>query len=125
LSEQEISNSYYNFDSLEKGCCNFISLVNYNELGYNSSAYLKNISSSSKLFYDKFDGGINRNISLYQIRGMTSFDTDEEYYNLLLDECLMEAFHVLNFNESVVESESYHVGEDNGNCSKLIQDGIY
>jgi hypothetical protein len=121
----EILNHFLNYDGMVKGCCNYVTLINYNLLGYNQSAYKENVSSFSRIFYDYFENGIDYNVSLYNISGMTSDTESEKYYNLLVDQCLVRIFNIYDFNISKAEAIPYHEGFDNADCSKLIEKGIY
>ncbi len=124
LNNNEISQNYYNFDETSKGCCNYITLINPNLFGFNSSEYNKNISYSSKQFFDYYfrNQGF-KNASLWELTNITSNKTNEEYYNFLVDNCLVQTYN-LPYNNSV-ELKIRNFGDDYGSCKNLIRMGIY
>lgn len=120
----EIKNNFYNFKANAKGCCNYISLINPNTMGYNiSPTYDENISYSSKIFYDYYERGIDKyNITLYELTNLSSNVIDEPFYNLKFDICLMQAYSVFDYDPDpqiiVGSNESF-------DCSYLVTEGIY
>ncbi len=128
LSEQEITQNYFNYAGRAKGCCNYITLINPNLMGYNDTSYRKFYSYSSKLFFDN----VSRNMPLYditliEVTNITSYNTNENYYNFLLDACLMKAYSITGFPSNITYSPYYNVtsGFDNLTCENLIKAGIY
>lgn len=122
LSENEINLNYYNYKSISKGCCNYVTLVSPNKMGYNTLAYSDKVSYSSKAFYDYYNRGKKYNLTLYEITNITSSQIDEEYYNFRFDLCMMGAFQVFNFdtNPKIIPGDSYSAF-----CSELVSRGIY
>jgi len=128
LKDQEVENNYYNYASLAKGCCNYILLVNPNNLGYNNIAFQKNISYSTKLFYDYHKFGKSYNMSLYNLTNVTSSDTSKNFYNFLFDDCINHAFSASDYQleDPNIKLDLYKLdGEDNASCSNLVKMGIY
>ncbi len=122
LSKSEIIQSYNNFNSVSKGCCNYMHMINPNYFGYNDPAYLENISYSAKTFYDYYNRNINLyNFTLYNLTNFTSTIVTEQYYNLLLDHCMLEAY---NFPKFVYLVNPHRIGKD-VSCIELIRDGVY
>ncbi len=123
LTKDEIIINYYNYDSSSKGCCNYINLINPNKMGYNSLTYNDDISYSSKLFYDYYKRGEDfKNISLVSFDNITSDTISENYYNLKLDFCLMNAYNVYDYVDDLIIFEGEN---DTNSCSSLIRKGIY
>ncbi len=129
LSDEEIEQNYYNYASFSKGCCNYLTLINPNLMGYNTTLYTKNISYSSKLFFDfyKRDGYLNPskyNITLLNVTNITSYTTNNEFFNFVVDDCLLQAYSIGNYG---AEPFGYHKsdGAYNFSCYNLIKAGIY
>lgn len=123
LSQNEILLNYYNYNSIAKGCCNYLNLINPNDMNFNDINHNISLSYSTKLFYDYYNGSnIYYNITLFEIENLTSKSFSENYYNLKFDICLMDAFEILSF----IPDSNYTEGEENtGICAYLIQEGIY
>ncbi|USN44485.1 MAG: LamG domain-containing protein [Candidatus Woesearchaeota archaeon] len=125
LSAKEIEGLYRNYGAIAKGCCNYITLVNPEKFGYNTVAFRKNVSYSSKLFYDYYNNSPEiTNITLRDVTNITSLDTSKPHYNFLIDACLNDAFSIADYDFRDVVSFNT-IGEDYFNCSYLIQKGIY
>lgn len=124
LTDNEIKINYYNYQSSAKGCCNYLTLINPNKMGYNiSSTYDGNISYSSKLFYDYYKRGFNfNNISLVKLQNFTSNITSSNYYNFNSDFCMMNAYNMFDYGglPTIVEGENNTMS-----CKNLIQLGVY
>ena len=122
LENSHIKDLTYNFNSIEKGCCNYIILLNPNKFGYNSSSYLENVSYDSTMFFDYVDTSNVLNISLYtNISGLTTLNESEDYYNFKLNYCIGE---VLSLNYSLILDMK--IGEENtSSCFDLIRKGYY
>jgi len=128
LSQKEITLNYRNYRSFGKGCCNYITLVNQNKLNYKTGAHFDKISSSSSIFYNHYSKGINYDITLYKSTNFTSLTNTEDYYNLLLDDCLLASYNFFDYDPKtyVLTSNAYNVGlPGNNKCSNLIKQGIY
>lgn len=122
LDAEEIIMNYYNYASIAKGCCNYLTLINPNDLGYDDPAYDENISYSSKVFYDHHFRDIDRsNITIFGPTNLTSDDVSEPYYNLRFDMCVMSAMNIFDFDS---DSEIV-LGEIGDECYQLIREGIY
>lgn len=126
LSPEEILAGYYNYDSVAKGCCNYLMLINPNMLGYNVTAYKRNASFSLPLFKQYFIQNNPYNITLYNITNITTYNPLKKYTNFVADECLVNAFNMRDYgsggNPGVKLS---HWGKDYANCSYLIKKGFY
>ncbi len=128
LSKEEILYNYYNYDSFSKGCCNYLSPVNYNLFGYNTSANKKNISSSSKIFYKYEDTNPLPDMILFNVTNLSSQDTQIPFYNLMFDKCLADAYDIFSYEDDlknihvdVVDSNA-NIGID---CKDLVKEGYY
>ena len=128
LSYYEILRNYYNYGSFSKGCCNYLSMINPNSMGYNDSAYKKNISYSSKLFYRYKDVNLVPDIILYNVTNLTSQDTQVPFYNLMFDKCLADAYDIFSYED---DDGNMHVDVVDVNatkgvdCKDLARDGFY
>ena len=122
LENSHIKDLTYNFNSIEKGCCNYVILLNPNKFGYNSSSYLENVSYDSTMFFDYIGASNVLNISLYtNISGLTTLNESEDYYNFKLNYCIGE---VLSLNYSLILDMK--IGEENtSSCFDLIRKGYY
>ncbi|NCC70930.1 LamG domain-containing protein, partial [bacterium] len=87
LSSKDIENLYFNYRSFSGGCCNYISLINPNLLGYNTSNFDDlNISYSSRLFFDNISmNNFLPNITLFNVTNITSSETFKNYYQFKVD----------------------------------------
>lgn len=128
LSKEEIVLNYYSFDTFAKGCCNIISLVNTNKLGFNTSSFNLNVSISSKLFIETYFGGrpLENNI-LINLENITSNQTNDIYYNAFFDICLLETYNLADYYEELAEDMFFDLSQPNTgfNCETLILNGIY
>jgi len=123
LTEEEITQNYYNFASKGKGCCNYITLINPNLMGFNDSVnYNKNVSYNSKLFFDYYNKNIDYNLTLWNLSNLSSQQTDKEYYNFMLDDCMIQAFNVFSFDYNI---ETVKFGLYNDSCYSYVREGIY
>ena len=123
LTEEEITQNYYNFASKGKGCCNYITLINPNLMGFNDSVnYNKNVSYNSRLFFDYYNKNIDYNITLWNLSNISSQQTDKEYYNFMLDDCMIQAYNVFSFDYNV---ETVNFGLYNDSCYNYVREGIY
>lgn len=126
LNQKEILRNYHNFNSESKGCCNYITLINPNAMGFNQSPYNETFSSySSKFFFEKYNFGKNYNVTLYNISNITSDFNNLNYTNFLADICILEAYSIFSFNHTIDPALEENVGEYNFTCSNLISNGIY
>ena len=128
LQENEIKLNYRNYQSFGKGCCNYVTIINQNLLGYNTASYTDQVSSTSTLFYDNYIDSNWYNITLFNSSFFTSLDTSQEYYNLLLDVCMYETYNYLDYdtNATIIPSLSHYEGiVGSNNCNYLISQGYY
>ncbi len=125
LTSDEIKYNYYNFQSNSKGCCNYVTLINPNKMGFNSTTYNKNISYNSKLFFDKYNRGIDRNITLWEIKNITDSNTNNNYYNFIIDDCMLQTLNVYSYNYTTNPNIIRTIGEYNNSCDNLVRAGIY
>jgi hypothetical protein len=126
LPIEDIKLNYGNYDSFGKGCCNYITLVNQNALGYNNVGYDNNVSSSSTLFYNYYNEAQWYNITLYESNNFTSPSTSVDYYNLLLDLCVFEVYNYLDYDPEVVYNTPRNYGTSSSlQCKNLISAGYY
>lgn len=127
LSNKKIKENYYNYDSNSKGCCNYVTLINPNKMGYNSSSYNGLVSYNSNLFYDYYTNSKDYNMTLWRIINITSAtDTSKNYYNFMLDDCLISAFNIDAWGyESNVNQTYVKLGSYNSSCSNFVSAGIY
>ncbi len=126
LTKAEIDILYSNFDSAGKACCNYIIPINPHLLGYNTTLYNGTIPYSSKLFYDIHRRGIPINVSLFNSIGFTSQREDENFYNFRIDDCMAEGYNA--FSDDYDPYYLFYLnytGKDSGNCTYLIEQGIY
>lgn len=123
LNIEDIKFMYYNYDSFGKACCNYLTLINSNALGYNVSPdFDSEISYSSKLFYDNYIHNKISNVTLFGLTQYSSNDTLENYYNFRLDICIMDAFNVFDY---LVSFNEIIEGDDSVDCRNLVARGIY
>ncbi|MEC8339067.1 MAG: LamG-like jellyroll fold domain-containing protein [Nanoarchaeota archaeon] len=126
LSEFDIERQYYNFESESKGCCNYLTLINPTIHGYNDPSYRKNVSYSSHLFFNSIFRNEDINITLYSMRNITTYDTSEDYYNFLVDNCMMIAYNIYGYASDGNGFTRINEGEDDLlQCSWLIKEGYY
>jgi len=129
LTINDIRSYYLNYDSLAKGCCNYMIPVNANKFGFNNTVHEKNVSYSDKLFFDYFYRGVvDRNVTLYNISDFTSNNVADEYHNFRLDICAARAYDIHGFqseNNTNITVSVPVFGGDNGDCSELVKQGIY
>ena len=126
LTKEEIDMLYFNFDSAGKACCNYMIPINPHLLGYNTSLYNGTIPYSSKLFYDTYSRGIPINVSLFNSDGFTSQREDENFHNFRIDDCMAEGYNA--FSDDYDPYYLFYLnytGKDSGNCTYLIEQGIY
>lgn len=124
LSSTEIENNYFNFDGASKGCCNYITLINPNTFGYNTTGFDDNVSFSSAHFYDFYIDAEYKNITLYNITNFTSTTTDNNYYNFRVDLCLLQAFSIFDF-ALTPDPQTYKAVDGTNTCEDLIRLGYY
>ncbi|MDA3855438.1 MAG: LamG domain-containing protein [Candidatus Woesearchaeota archaeon] len=131
LTDEEIQRNYFNYAEFGKGCCNYITLINPNTMNYNNAAYDGNHSYSSKFFYDIFKRSKSLpEVALYNITNITSSVTTDNYYNLVLDKCLADAYSIFGYQEddenittNLININTLQVGTND--CSSLIRLGYY
>jgi hypothetical protein len=128
LEIEEIKLNYRNYGSFGKGCCNFITLVNQNALGFNTTSYDDEVPSSSTLFFNFYELGEWNNITLYNTTNFTSLTPSKEYYNLIMDMCLFEVYNFLDY-DGYARVPSYDARNEGPArtewCKNLISDGYY
>lgn len=123
LSFDDIVNNYYDYNSFSKGCCNYLTLVNPNYLGLNDSNHVDNVSYSSKVFFDYYNRGrVFENISLWSLSNITSSSYNTNYFNFLVDSCMIQAYD-LPYNN--INLSFRNQGNYSGKCENLIKLGIY
>ena len=125
LSQNEIDTNYFNYESSAKGCCNYLTLINPNKMGFNTSVPYNslNISYSSKVFLDNISRGISRpQMNVLNLTNITSTDSDSDYTNFLVDFCMMEAYNIGRYRERNFEPRV--VGFDI-ECRDLVEAGFY
>ncbi len=130
LNYFQVKQNYFNYPTYGYGCCNYITLVNPNKFGYNDTFYKKNVSYSSKLFYDYHNRNLKYNITLSNFTGVTSQITSEKYYNFIFDDCINKGYNIENFMDQINNITKEWVvhptnSTDNESCSNLIKLGIY
>jgi hypothetical protein len=126
LTKEEIQINYNNYDSYSKGCCNYLMLVDPHKFGYNNPSYKENVSYSSTQFFNYHNRGIKPDILLWNISAITSQDTTKKYYNFLADQCVVQAYNILDFQNDSIHVEPYYKnGTDEGSCYNLIKMGVY
>lgn len=125
LTSNQIDENYHNYASNSKGCCNYITLINPNKMGFNTTFYNQNVSYNSKLFFDKYNRGLDENISLWTIKNITSNVTSDIYYNFILDDCMLQAFNVYSYNYTANPVENRKIGAYNSTCDNFVRAGIY
>lgn len=119
ISEEKITNLYYNFDSYAKGCCNFITLIKGPDEDFDE------VSFSSKLYYDHYKRSTSNDVVLlYNITGVTNTGS---YGNFLVDECLLRAYHLPYTSDSDKPGyiEAVTPNANHRLCNELIYEGIY
>ena len=122
LEDWHIEDTYYNFNSIEKGCCNYVLLVNSNKFGFNKTKYSDNISYDSLMFFDYVNKGTVPNISLYtDISGLTQSDTIKHYYNFKLNYCIGELFTIA----TTLILDVYPGEINTSSCYDLVKKGFY
>lgn len=122
LSDIEIDLNYFNYNSYGKGCCNYFNMVNPMTFGYNNTAFTRNISFSSRLFYDNVSKNIPLyNITLFNVSNMTSWQTNVSYYNFLVDLCMLEVYNIPSYGIL----HGIHSSGFDYSCRMLTQEGIY
>ncbi len=122
LSDRDILNSYLDYNSFGKGLNRYVILVNPNKFGFNDTYYKRNVSYSDVLFFKYWDQGLKYNYTLFNLTNFTSSDPAVPYYNFLLDECMMEAFNVFDWD---TKTGIVYVGNDSANCLNEIYKGWY
>lgn len=125
LTPEEIEMNYYNYEGIAKGCCNYITLINPNAMGY-GAAYSDNVSYSTKVFFDNYNRNIKHNLTLWEIKNITSPEPSEEYYNFMVDNCLYQTFSVGSWGGTLgapVVTGEYDY--DNNGCSNMVSAGVY
>lgn len=122
LSSNEIKNHYYNYESFSKGCCNYLSIVNPNALGYNTTSYNHNVSYSSRLFYEHYFTGKNHDLTIYKVNNITNDSISNEYYNLNFDICMMQAYSVYDYD---LEPTAVPGKIGSAFCENLVKWGVY
>jgi len=120
LSKEEIKSNYYNYKGSSKGCCNYLTLMNTNDFGFNDTK--RNVSSTTYM-YNKFLNGEVYNVTLWNMTNITSNVNMNYHYNFLVDICLMQALSLPYGNTTT--PGLVNVGEYNNSCSNLIKKGIY
>ena len=126
LTQEEVYQNYYNYESFGKGCCNYLLMINPNKFGYNNSVYLNNISYSSKIFYDYYVRGIDYNLSLYNLTNVTKYQTDENFYNFVFDDCVQHAFSISEYQTENISMDLFKKkGVGNNTCSNFVKMGVY
>ncbi len=127
LSSKDVENLYFNYRSFSGGCCNYISLINPNLLGYNTSNFDDlNISYSSRLFFDNISmNNFLPNITLFNVTNITSSETFKNYYQFKVDTCLFRAFDIPSILNGTQPAGIIKVGFDGDRCKDLIRMGIY
>ena len=124
ISNQNILNANLNPFSYLNGCCNYINLINPNSMNFNKNSFKKNSSYSSSLFFDYHNNSKKPDLLLFKIDNITSDDTSKNYYNLLFDICLIDAFRVSKYSN--LSNTIVNGGDEKYNtCEKLIENGIY
>lgn len=126
MSEQEILRNYYNYGSSAKGCCNYITLINPNLMGFNNPSFEDlDLSYSSHLFFKYLQEGFEPEITLYDLTNFTrTEDYSHEYYNFRFDFCMMQAFNVFDFDiDPGPQIHTAHPGTNT--CPELIRLGLY
>jgi len=125
LSSAKVSENFHNYRSSVKSCCNYITLINPNSLGYNNPLYVENVSYSSKLFYDNYKRGIKNKVTLYNITDISSTVPSKNYFNFMLDLCLVDVYNVFSYNHTNQPAKLVQVGDFGVSCSGLIENGVY
>ena len=129
LPPSQVLEHYYNYKQKAKSCCSTITLINPNALGYNTAMYPNSdVSYSSRLFFERYNNANPYDITIYDVKDneqpfiITSDETHTAYYNFHMDICLANAFNIFHY---AADSEIIKHGIDGGNCSKLIEAGLY
>ena len=115
---------YYNYASVSKGCCNYVSLVNPNTSSY---PIPQNVAYSTNAYYGAVTRGLNAsytvNSTYAALNEISSHHTNVSgpYLNFTIDACVLEAFNV----DRYVTDFNFTFGNDGFNCSALISGGVY
>lgn len=126
LSSFEVSQNYLNYGSNAKGCCNYMTLIDSNEFGHNLSSQRFDVGYSTKRFYEVLDSNKWSNTTLMYIENITSNNTDEEYYNFLVDPCIERAFDIASWTYNLNYSlEFVNRVNSSHSCTHLINQGVY
>lgn len=120
LSKEEIQSNYYNYNGAAKGCCNYLTLMNTNKFSFNDTK--RNVSSTTYM-YNKFLNGEIYNETLWNVTNVTSNVNTDNYYNFLVDQCLLQALSLPYGNQTNLVLSNF--GQYNASCHSLIKEGIY
>ena len=122
LEDWHIEDIYYNFNSVEKGCCNYVLLINPNKFGFNETTYSDNVSYDSLMFFDYVNNNNIPNISIFtNISGLTQTDTTKYYHNFKLNYCMGEVFTIA----TTLILDAYPGEINTSSCYDLIRKGFY
>ena len=61
-------------------------------------------------------------MTLWNLSNLSSQQTDKEYYNFMLDDCMIQAFNVFSFDYNI---ETVKFGLYNDSCYSYVREGIY
>lgn len=130
IDRLEVERRYLNYNSAGKGCCNYMTLINPNKLGYTGPLddQYRNLSYSSKLFFDDLFRGRNEyNLTLYNVTNITSQNPLNNFYNFQVDLCVLEAYQIFDYPPTDAlypGALPVRLGAQNS-CEDLIRVGIY
>jgi hypothetical protein len=123
LSEAEVLQHFYSFDSAVKSCCNYITLIEPNQMGFTGAEFdTLNVSYLSHSFFNNQERQkALPSILLFELNGLTSDEPSEDHFNFVLDMCAMQAFSVFDYYNNTPRPQSL----DSDECSDLIALGIH
>ncbi len=124
LTSKEINNFYLNYNGFVRGHSNYLNIINQNKFGFNSSSYSDKVSSADFLFYKHYYLNKDYNYDLYNVSDLTSNEYDKNYYNLLLDICLIESTNIRKWRDASNNITNV-TGINNKGCYELFYKGIY
>ena len=115
LTQQEITNHYYNFKSEVSGCCNYFKM-------YNNGTHSYPLSSNYSISTLFLSNGSSFNLSLTTIgQKNSSYPATANWYGKQVDNC-----HIYVYNlQDYVDMVSVKSGDTGSSCQELIERGVY